>query len=410
MNFQRTTLDNGLDIIAESNEAALSTSMGFFVKTGSRDETDDVSGVSHFLEHMVFKGTERRTAEDVNRELDELGGASNAFTTEEATAFYVKVLPELQERAIDLLGDILRPALRREDFETEKRVILEEIRMYEDQPPFGVDEKSREYFWRGHPLSRSVLGTRESIGALTSEAMREYFDRRYSPTNVVFAASGQVDFDQLVKWVDQACGEWKPFEASRQEWSMKGFRETHIVKREQTNQEYALQLVDAPCSNDDERYACSALSVILGDDVGSRLFWELVDSGRADSAALYFNSYSDLGCFVTSLACRPEDVASNLRAIRDVLAEAQRDGVTEQELERSRNKMLASSALSAERPMTRLFALGGEWLATGNYRSVEDDLRILRNLTLDDVNGVMKRYGFNDPFTIAVGPLDSLDL
>ncbi|MCF0234922.1 MAG: insulinase family protein, partial [Thermoguttaceae bacterium] len=127
MEFRSTTLDNGLEIIAEINEAALSTALGFFVKTGSRDETDEIAGVSHFLEHMVFKGTATRTADDVNRELDEMGGVSNAFTSEETTAFYARVLPELQERAINLFGDILRPALRPDDFEMEKQVVLEDL-------------------------------------------------------------------------------------------------------------------------------------------------------------------------------------------------------------------------------------------------------------------------------------------
>lgn len=410
MNFQKTTLDNGLEIIAESNESSLSTALGFFVKTGARDETDEISGVSHFLEHMVFKGTSRRSAEDVNRELDELGGDSNAFTSEESTAFYAKTLPDLVERAVDLLGDVMRPALRQEDFDTEKRVVLEEIRMYEDQPPFGIDEKSREYFWRGHPLARSVLGTRESVGNLSPEAMREYFERRYSPSNIVFVASGQVDFGKLVGWVADACGKWKPFDAGREIRKMRGIRETRIIRREKTTQEYALQLVDAPSCVEDARFAAAVLATILGDEVGSRLFWELVDSGKADSAALYFNAYSDLGCFTTSLACRPEDVESNLRTISDVLEEARRDGVTEEELNRARNKMLASAALSAERPIARLFAIGGEWLATGRYRSVEDDLAVLRKITLDDVNEVTATYPLANPFTIAVGPLDSVDV
>ena len=177
MIFKNAILDNGLEIIAEINDAALSTALGFFVRTGGRDETDNISGVSHFLEHMVFKGTDRRTAVDVNRELDDLGGKSNAGTSEETTAFYAKVLPELQERAIDLFSDILRPSLRKEDFDMEKQVILEEIKMYEDQPPFLIDERSRELFWPGHPLSRSVLGTRESVGSLTPELMRDYFEQ-----------------------------------------------------------------------------------------------------------------------------------------------------------------------------------------------------------------------------------------
>jgi len=408
MKFQRTTLENGLEIIAETNEDARSTSLGFFVKTGARDETDEIAGVSHFLEHMVFKGTERRTAADVNRELDELGGVSNAFTSEETTAFYAKVLPELQERAVDLLGDILRPSLRQFDFDAEKQVILEEIKMYEDQPPFGVDEKCRAFFWKGHPLSRSVLGTLESVGGLSVASMREYFNRRYSANNVVFVACGQVDFDRLTRWVDRVCGEWKPQETGRESRRPTGARETRMICREETSQEYVFQLVDAPTGCDPDRYAASILTTILGDDVGSRLFWELVDSGRAETAGLYLSSFSDAGAFTTSLVCNPEDVDDNLETIRNVLKEAQDKGVGEEELARAKNKLLTGVALSGERPQSRLFAIGDEWTTRGQYRSVADDLQTIREITLDQVNAIMKKYPFDNPFTIAVGSLDSL--
>jgi predicted Zn-dependent peptidase len=410
MKFQRTTLDNGLEIIAESNEAALSTALGFFVTTGSRDETDEIAGVSHFLEHMAFKGTERRTAEDVNRELDELGGNFNAATSQEETMYYGKVLPEHQERAVALLGDILRPALRQEDFDVEKKVILEEIRMCEEQPPYGVDDKRSEYFWSGHPISRSVLGSRESVSSLTPEVMREYFERRYSPTNVVFVAAGQVDFDKLTSWVDAACGKWKPVETSRELRGMKGIRGTHVITRENTTLEYVYQLVDAPSLRDEERYAAAMLAMILGADVGSYAYWELVDSGRADSARLFFEPYVDLGAFVTSMTCRAEDASDNLRSFRDVLENAQSNGVEERKFELARAKSLTSIALSGERPLSRLGEIGGNWIVNKEYESVEDLLGIIRRLTLDDVNAVMKHYSFSDPFTIAIGSLDSLEL
>jgi len=409
MNFQKTKLDNGLEIIAEINDQALSTAMGFFVRTGARDESDEIAGVSHFLEHMAFKGSERRTAADVNRELDELGGVSNAFTSEELTAFYIKVLPELQERAVELLADILRPALRQTDFDTEKQVILEEIKMYEDKPPFGIDEKWREYFWRGHPLARSVLGTRESVGALTVDAMREYYNRRYSPNNVVFAASGKVDVAKLAGWLEASCREWEQGDVHREERRATSVRETCVIRREKTSFEYIIQAVDGPSMRDEDRYAAALLAVVLGDDVGSRFFWELVDTGRADSASLFCNSYSDSGCFITSLSCRPEEVQANLSVIRDILAEASRDGVTADELTRARNKILAATAMSEESPTSRLFGMGSDWLATGVYRSVEEELAIVRDVTLDDVNGILKRYRFDNPFTIAVGTLPSID-
>jgi predicted Zn-dependent peptidase len=201
LEFRDHTLENGLEIIAECNDEAHSTAVGFFVQTGARDESDDVAGVSHFLEHMAFKGTVHRSAEDVNREFDEMGAHYNAFTSEENTVYYAAVLPEYQTSAIELLGDILRPALREQDFDTEKQVIIEEIRMYDDQPPFGADDKCKAAHFGSHPLGRSVLGTVQSIADLPVDAMRDYFRRRYSPGNIKLVGAGRIDFKSLVEAV-----------------------------------------------------------------------------------------------------------------------------------------------------------------------------------------------------------------
>ncbi len=210
MEFLTHVLPNGLEIVAECNPEAYSTALGFIVKTGARDESDEIAGVSHFLEHMAFKGTPTRSADDVNRELDEIGSHCNAGTSEETTVYYAPVLPEYQTRATEVLADILRPSLREADFQTEKQVILEEIQMFEDQPPFGADEKCRAAFFGDHPLGRSVLGTMASIEALPVAAMRDYFRRRYAPGNIVLAAAGRVDFDALVADCQRACGGWEP--------------------------------------------------------------------------------------------------------------------------------------------------------------------------------------------------------
>jgi predicted Zn-dependent peptidase len=216
MEFKLHQLDNGLTVIAELAPAAASMAVGFFARTGSRDETDDVHGVSHFLEHMVFKGTQRRTAADVNREFDDLGAAYNAFTSEEATVYYGAVLPEFQARLVDLLGDILRPSLRQEDFDVEKQVILEEIALYEDRPDFRLYEQLMLEYFNGHPLGHRVLGTVESIRNLSRQSMLEYFRRRYSPTNLIVVAAGNLDWDALVGQVTAACAGWEPVQTQRQ--------------------------------------------------------------------------------------------------------------------------------------------------------------------------------------------------
>ena len=217
MEFLSHTLENGLEIVAECNDDAYSTAVAFFVQTGSRDETDAVAGVSHFLEHMVFKGTPTRTADDVNREFDEMGATTTPSPAKRTRSTTRPCCPSIRQAAVELLGDILRPSLREDDFDTEKQVIIEEIRMYEDSPPFGADDRCKAAYFGSHPLARSVLGTVESITDLAVEAMRDYFRRRYSPGNVALVAAGRVDFDALVKTAERACGGWEPLETSRRD-------------------------------------------------------------------------------------------------------------------------------------------------------------------------------------------------
>src|SRR5262245_26388275 len=187
MPFHSHKLPNGLQLIGETSPSARSVAVGFFVRTGSRDETAAESGVSHFLEHMMFKGTPRRTALDVNLDFDRIGASYNAYTSEEMTVFYAAVLPEYLDNAVDILADILRPSLRLEDFTTEKEVILEEIGMYEDMPGFAASENARKIYYGPHPLGQSILGSKESIRELSRDAMQAYFDRRYAAPNIVVA-------------------------------------------------------------------------------------------------------------------------------------------------------------------------------------------------------------------------------
>ena len=406
--FKQTTLDNGLDVIAEVNPNAYAASIGFFVRTGSRDESDEIAGVSHFLEHMVFKGTPRRSAADVNRQLDEMGGVSNAFTTEEATVFYISVLPELQTQAVDLLADILRPSLREDDFNTEKNVILEEIKMYEDQPPFGIDEKCRELFFQGHPLSRSVLGTRETVGALTVEQMRAYFGRRYVPGNITVAASGAIDFGKFVEDVKNCCGAWEARPVSRETFRPVGRAGKEIFVRPSATQEYLFLLSDAPSGRDDERYAAAILANIVGDDVGSRLFWNLVDNGKADYASLGFCDFFDGGYFCTSLCAAPENAAENTRIAEEICSRATDEGVTAEELDRAKNKILARLVMASERSRGRLFSIGSEWTVNRAYSPISADLKIVREMTLEQVNDLLKKYPLTPKLTVAVGPVEGL--
>jgi predicted Zn-dependent peptidase len=192
--------------------------IGFFVKTGSRDETPEVSGVSHFLEHMVFKGTPHRTALEVNYDFDKIGASYNAFTSEENTVFYAAILPEYVPQAVDILADILRPSLRGEDFDMEKNVIIEEIGMYEDQPGWSAYDHAKKHYFSTHPLGNSILGTPESITALSRDQMAGYHQRRYVASNVMAVAAGNFDWQRFVDLVAERCGSWDRGDAPRPNW------------------------------------------------------------------------------------------------------------------------------------------------------------------------------------------------
>ena len=408
MQFRHEQLPNGLDIIAEVSESAHSASLGFFVKTGARDENDSISGVSHFLEHMVFKGTDTLSAEDINLRFDSMGASANAFTSEEDTVYYAAVLPEKQHDAIELLAAMMRPALREDDFITEKQVILEEIKMYDDQPPFGADDQCRALFFKDHPLARSVLGTESSIQALPVEAMRSYHEERYSADNLVLAASGAVDFDSLMASARQLCSSWQsishcnrkvPFSTT----SSKPI--TDIITRDQAALEYAVRMTPGPAEDTSDRFAAKLLAVVLGDDSGSRLYWDLVDSGKAEHAACHHHDFLDAGVFVTQLSCEPETTQALLDRVIEIY-EAATKGLTDSEVDQARNKLLSRVVLAGERPRQRLFSLGLEWSHLGRYRSVGDDLATLDTISRDDLHRILCEWQLTESSTtVLAGPL-----
>jgi predicted Zn-dependent peptidase len=408
LEFREQRLDNGLEIVAECNPRAYSAALAFFVKAGSRDEGDENSGVSHFLEHMVFKGTSKRSAADVNRELDEVTSNSNAFTSEEHTVYYATMLPEYVPAALELMCDILRPSLREEDFETEKQVILEEIAKYEDQPPFGAHEKCMARHFGSHPLARSVLGTVDSVGALTPLQMRQYFEQRYSPGNIVLAAAGHLDFDHLVDWAAQYAGSWPSFATRRETPPAPQHEGLVVLHNELARQQYVVQIANGPSAEDDERHAARLLATIIGDDGGSRFFWELVDTGLADYAAIDPYDYQGAGIFMTSLCCTPETTQDNLRRMQDILREVERSGVTDAELEQAKNKICSHVVLNSERPGNRMFAVGGGWIQRREYRTVRQEVDLLRAVSSDEIADLLRKHPLTRTTTVAVGPLKEL--
>jgi predicted Zn-dependent peptidase len=405
--YRQQQLDNGLTILAECNDEAHFAAYGVFVRTGSRDESPEIGGVSHFLEHMVFKGTDRRSADQVNLELDEMGGSSNARTGEESTIYHASVLPEFQSRVVELLADLMRPALRDSDFETEKKVIIEEIMMYQDQPPYGGHELLMAKYFGDHPLGRSVLGTPETVGGLSSAQMRDYFAGRYCPGNMAIVGAGKLDFERFVADAEKSCGKWETLSATRVVVPAKPrFGFSSLVK-ENSTQQYLMQLAPGPCSTDDDRFAMRILSTILGDDSGSRLFWELLDSGLAESAGIGSCEFLGTGMVMSYICCDPDLAQENLERLHRVQMSAL-EGISEKELALAKQKIIAHILLASERTEPRMFNLGGQWLAGQVYKTPAEIADLYRQVTLAEVQAVAEKYPLTRNCTLSVGVRDDL--
>lgn len=403
LEFKHHRLRNGLDILAETNPHSHSFAAGFFVKTGSRDESPDVVGVSHFLEHMLFKGSDRYTWEDVNRIFDEIGARYNAFTSQEMTCYYANVLPEFTERTIEHLSQLLRPAIRAADFDTEKNVILEEIAMYLDDPGHRLYETLMETHFAGHPLSQSVLGSQQSITALKRDQMAEYFTRRYGPGNMVLAVTGQLDFDEVVRLVDKHCGSWPTVNAPRVGSHPNVAGEHRRLVDAKLNRQYTMGMTPGPSAQDDRRFAARVLSDVIGDSDGSRFYWALVDNAIAEDADFGFYPHDSCGSFYIALTTSPENADKALDIAKKELERVKND-LNDAEVERAKNKIGSSIVLGGELPVGRMRAIGSQWLYNGDYRSLENDMKTLDGVTTNSLRDLMNDFPFTPMTVVTMGP------
>jgi predicted Zn-dependent peptidase len=403
LTFHHKQLPNGLDVIAEVNPDSHSFAAGLFVKTGSRDESVEVNGVSHFLEHMMFKGSSKYTWEDVNRIFDEIGAKYNAFTSQEMTAYYANVLPEFTEKAVEHLSHLLRPAIRVEDFTTEKKVILEEIAMYLDDPGHRLYEKLMEVHFGNHPLSMSILGSAESIQRLQRDQMAGYFRGRYGPGNMVLAATGRLDFDEIVGLAQKYMGEWPHVDAPRNQ-PVPLYKPQKIdLADPKLNREYTMGMMPGPSAQDDRRFAARILADVVGDSDGSRFYWALVDNAIAEDAEFGFYPHDGCGSFYISMTTSPENTAEALDIAIKELEKAKGD-LRDDEVERAKNKIASSLLLSGEVPVGRMRSIGGQWVYNKQYRSLEMDMATLAAVNRDSLHQLMKDFPFDPMTLVTLGP------
>jgi len=407
MEFKKKTLGNGLDLIGEVNRAAKSAAVGFFIKTGSRDETKQINGVSHFLEHMLFKGTEKLSAIEVNEAFDRTGAEFNAGTSWENTVYYAAVLPEYLEQVTKLWIELMRPALREEDCNLEKNVIKEEIAMYRDTPNFEVMDKCQSLYFEDHPCGNSVLGSVESVEGLTAEQMREYFTRRYAPNNIVFACAGNFDWDKICSVVESPCSQWQSQRAERKLGEAPGGKKKKRIEKANLVREHICLMSAGPSAQDEAKFAALLLGVIVGDSVGSRFYWELVDKALAEAAVTHCCPMDGVGVFYNNICCSPENVSAVLGIVEDIFQSLCESGIKEEELNKARNKVLSRLVLENELPMGRLSALGSNWIYLKQYRTIEDDIGAIKAVTVDDVNSLIKQLNLGESTQFSIGPAQS---
>ncbi len=399
--FLHEQLANGLTVIAEAWPDAHSIAIGAFIRSGARD--DALGGSAHFLEHLCFKGQIGQSAQQVGAGFDAIGARVDAFTTQELTAYTSATLPQFQTRLLERLTGLLRPALRPDDIDVERLVILEELAMYRDDPGSVLFDAAQASFYGLHPLGRSVLGTPASLERLDSSALKSHLQDWYAPNRITIVACGRVDWDGLVIEASRLTLDRQPSSVQRQypplTPSTTGQRVTSSVTRAQ-----AALLMPGFAANDPRCVTASILSQIIG-DANSRLYWALVDDGLCDEASLEHTGEDGSGAFYGSVSSAPNDLPEALERYQAVLRDVQDNGVTAAELGRTKKKLEVSLALRFETPASRLLTLAEDWLALGEYRSVADLLGEVRGVTLETVSALLRTRPFDVPCITTLEPV-----
>ena len=404
------TLGNGMRVVTEAMPDAHSVTVGFWVDAGSRDEAPAEAGASHFLEHLLFKGTEERSAHSIAEDIEAVGGDMNAFTTKEYTAFYTRLIDEDLELGLDILSDIMwAPAFRPEEIDAERQVILEEINMHEDEPSDLVHELVHEALYPGHPLGKEVLGERSTITAMTRDQIADYFTTRYKPPSIVVAASGNLDHDSVVGGIDRRCVA-KPGTAPARERPALAPVRPLIVQHRSTEQAHIVVGMRSLDRHDDDRFALSVLNQILGGGMSSRLFQEIREKrGLVYSVFSYRAAYLESGVLAVYAGTAPGRAQEVLALIDDELDKLATGPLTDRELAVAKGHIKGSLALSLEDSAGRMNRIGRGQLIHGEVLTFEEIVARTEAVTHDDLRRVADKVFGNERVLAVVGPFSEDD-
>ena len=385
-----TTLDSGVRVATEAMPSVRSIALGFWIRAGSRDEGDEQAGISHFLEHLLFKGTDRFSSLEIDEAFDAMGAEVNAGTGKETTSVYSRFLDGHLERAFDLLQDmVLHPAYP--DIDSERQVVIEEIAMYEDEPQDKVHDVFAGALFGEHPLGRPIIGRAEVVSSVPVPNIAAWHDSRYVPGGIVVAAAGNVDHDQLVGLVEKAFNGAPPAAAPADLVAPAGAGDRLRFHRKDTEQYHLCLGAPGIPRGDDRRFALRILDTILGGSTSSRLFQEVREKrGLAYSVYSYTSHYADTGQVAVYVGTRPDNVGEAFEVIGVELRRLIEDGVTADELERARDNVKGRTVLSMESTSTRMNRLGSSLLMGVPLLTVDEVLAAFDAVTLDDVTDLAR--------------------
>ncbi len=412
-NIRRQVLPNGLTIITEQMAHIRSASIGIWLQTGSRDEDTEWNGISHFIEHMVFKGTKHRTAEEIARQVDSIGGNMDAFTAKECICFNVKVLDEHVPIALDVLGDlVLNPVFDAADIARERGVILEEIKMDEDNPDYLVHEIFTQNFFKDHPLGKPILGTKETVKRFEREPVVEAYAHRFAPGNIIVSAAGNLDHDRFVGLVTEHFEHMKPM--------TNGFHSSapkiaaRIVLRNKKALEQVQLCIGVPSHPiaHEKRHAGYILNTLLGGGMSSRLFQNIRErQGLAYSIYSDLNPYRDTGCLAVYAGT---SLASAAKVVQSVVSEFHKlktEPVPEEELRRSKDQLKGSLMLSLESSTARMSNLARQEMYFDRFYDLDELIAKIEAVTVDDLTTLANEFFKTEAVAVtALGNLSGLKL
>ena len=402
--FDQITLPNGLRVVGEKLSHVRSCNVGIWVKVGSMNETADENGMSHFIEHMVFKGTKNRSARDIAEEMDMVGGQLNAFTSKECTCYYAKVTDDELELAVDILADLaLRPVFDEKELNKERGVVLEEIAMVEDTPEDLVHELLAEAQYDGS-LRCPILGPGKLIRQYTRDDMVRYWSRHYVPQNMVLSIAGNYDWDAFLKMVEKYFDEFPNQQCEEAPFVQQHFVSGRKARSKDTEQLHICMGFPGVESNNDDIYPLSVFNNALGGGMSSRLFQRIrEDLGMAYSVYTYSSSYRGVGSFNLYAGTNPENGETVLREIQEQMAIFLRDGMTEKEFRSAKAQLRGGYVLGLESSSGRMQSLGRSVLLFNKTRTPEETIARIDAVTMDSVMAIANRVLCAEPSAAIVG-------